>query len=146
VKPLDLSKQPPRSPRAALDGLTMLPRTIDKMRALLPGGNIGSYRIAGLSKRMLDAIGLEEEALQAVVASALSDDEVATWLREHADVSKYEEWNEYLLNRSIDDIAPERLAKFQADYPVSKELTSRKLVDLLEADDAEMFGRTKRPG
>src|SRR5579864_3254546 len=146
MKPLDLTKQPPRSPRAMLNGLTMLPRTIDKMRALLPGGNIGNYRIAGFSKRMLDAIGLEEDALRAVVARATSDNEVAACVRERADVSKYEEWNQYLLNRSIDHIAPENLAKFQADYPVSKTLTSRKLLDILEADDAEMFGQVKDPG
>jgi hypothetical protein len=130
----------------------MLPRTIDKMRALLPGGNIGAYRIAGatygpgLSKRMLQAVGLDEEALQAIVARATSDEEVAAWVREHADVSKYAEWNNYLLNRSLDDIPSEHLAKFHADYPVSKTLTSRKVADILEADDAEMFAKTKGAG
>ncbi|MBV9971796.1 MAG: DUF5069 domain-containing protein, partial [Candidatus Eremiobacteraeota bacterium] len=68
MEPLDLSKRPPRSPKLELDGLTMLPRTIDKIRATLPGGNLGPYRIAGFSQRMLDAIGVTEEQLRDAVA------------------------------------------------------------------------------
>jgi hypothetical protein len=37
MKPLDLTKTPPRSPREQLVGLVFIPRMIDKMRALLPG-------------------------------------------------------------------------------------------------------------
>jgi hypothetical protein len=43
MKPLDLTKTPPRSPREQLVGLVFIPRMIDKMRALLPGGNPGKY-------------------------------------------------------------------------------------------------------
>jgi hypothetical protein len=35
---LDLTKAPPRAPRETLAGVVFLPRTIDKMRATLPGG------------------------------------------------------------------------------------------------------------
>jgi hypothetical protein len=73
MEPLDLSKRAPRGPREKLDGLCMLPRTIDKMRALLPGGNVGSYKIPGVSQRVLDALEVKPEDLQAEVASAASD-------------------------------------------------------------------------
>ncbi|MBV8689631.1 MAG: DUF5069 domain-containing protein, partial [Candidatus Eremiobacteraeota bacterium] len=66
MEPLDLSKAPPRSPKLQLDGLVMLPRTIDKLRASLPGGNLGPYRIQGFSQRMLDAIGVTEGQLREV--------------------------------------------------------------------------------
>ena len=39
---LDLTKQPPRSPRATVGGFMILGRTIDKCRALL-FGKIGEY-------------------------------------------------------------------------------------------------------
>ena len=67
MTPLDLTKQPPRSPRAPLGhlDLVMAARTVDKIRATLPGGNIvfhskemgsyagmvgegGAYEVAGV--------------------------------------------------------------------------------------------------
>jgi hypothetical protein len=44
MTPLNLTVHPPRVPRAELDGLIFLPRTIDKVRATLPGGDIGGIR------------------------------------------------------------------------------------------------------
>lgn len=43
---IDLRTRPPRHPLAQLDGLVMLPRTIDKARALL-AGTIGDYDLQG---------------------------------------------------------------------------------------------------
>jgi len=140
MEPLDLSKAPPRSPKLALDGLKMLPRTIDKLRASLPGGSLGVYRIEGFSKRMLDTIGITEEQLREVVANAKSDDDVAKWLREHADTGKYEEFSQYISKRSIDDVTDK--AAFMERYPILKSRPGiYYLADMLEADDAEMFKR-----
>ncbi len=50
---LDLTTHPPRSPNLRLGGLLMLARTIDKLRASLPGGNLGVYYIRGFSATML---------------------------------------------------------------------------------------------
>ena len=52
---LDLTKQPPRGPRELLPtlDLLMIARTVDKLRATLPGGNLGSYQIPGFSTRLL---------------------------------------------------------------------------------------------
>lgn len=138
MEPLDLSKAPPRSPKLALDGLTMLPRTIDKVRATLPGGNSGVYRIGGFSERMLDTIGVTEDQMREAVANAKSDDDVAKWLREHADTSKYEEFSQYITKRSIDDVTDK--AAFMERYPILKRRPDiYYLADMLEADDAEMF-------
>jgi hypothetical protein len=138
MEPLDLSKAPPRSPKLALDGLTMLPRTIDKLRATLPGGNPGVYKIVGFSERMLNAIGVKEDELREVVASAESDEDVVQWLREHADTSKYSEFSQYISKRSIDDVTDK--AAFLERYPILKKRPDiYYLADMLEADDAEMF-------
>jgi len=138
MEPLDLSKRPPRSPKLELDGLTMLPRTIDKIRATLPGGNLGPYRIAGFSQRMLDAIGVTEEQLRDAVAGAKSDADVAAWLREHANTNAYSEFSSYIKNRSLEDL--DDPAAFAKRYPiVERRPDLHYLSDVLEADDAEMF-------
>jgi len=138
VEPLDLSKAPPRSPKAQLDGLAMLPRTIDKLRASLPGGNLGPYRIPGFSQRMLDAIGVTEDQLRDAVAKAKSDDDVVAWLRDNATTSAYPEFTSYITKRSLDHV--EDRAAFAKRYPIiEKRPDIYYLVDMLEADDAEMF-------
>lgn len=121
-----------------LDGLAMMPRTIDKLRATLPGGDPGVYKIEGFSKRMLDTIGVPEEQLRDAVASAKNDEDVAEWLRAHADTSKYEEFTQYITKRSIDDVTDKEA--FMERYPILKRRPDiYYLADMLEADDAEAF-------
>ncbi len=138
MEPLDLSKAPPRSPKLQLDGLAMMPRTIDKLRASLPGGNMGDYRIDGFSRRMLEMLGITEEQLRDAIASAKSDEDVSEWLREHADTSKYEEFTQYISKRSIDDVKDKEA--FMKRYPILERRPDiYYLADMLEADDAEAF-------
>ena len=143
MEPLDLTKQPPRSGREELDGLVMLPRTIDKIRATLPGGNLGSYQVTpGLSQRILDGIGVSEDQLRTVVASAKDDADVAAWLRAHADTSKYAEISELLRKRNLDDIQDKEA--FLKRYPILKKRPEiYYLLDMLDADDAELFATGK---
>lgn len=137
---LDLTRRPPRSPRLLLPNLDllMMARTVDKLRATLPGGNLGSYRIQGFSSHLLETLGIDEQALRDVVARASSDEEVAEWIRENSDPSRYEPINvalaELTIAQRLDD------AEWMARYPIATTLppeTSR--LDLLIADDAEMF-------
>jgi hypothetical protein len=144
VKPLDLSTRPPRSPREKLADLFFLPRTIDKMRALLPGGNIGSYKIDGMSTRILAAIGVSVEDLQAEVARAGSDEEVATWVLEHTEASKRDEANHIAMHRSIKDVPPENLDRIRQMYPDYEKVASGLFADIIDADDAAMFAREER--
>ena len=67
-----------------MEGLFMLPRTIDKLRANLPGGKIGTYTIRGsspllpgLSLVLLDGIGVTEQCLLDVVERASVEEEIA---------------------------------------------------------------------
>ena len=139
MQPLDLSKQPPRSPKVELDGLVMLARTIDKLRASLPSGNMGAYKIEGFSQRMLEAVGISEEQLREAVAQAQSDRDVVDWLRAHADWAKLVEASNAICHRNLDDV--DRV-KFAQRYPiVTKKPELYYLVDVLDADDADMFAR-----
>lgn len=142
MEPLDLTQQPPRSPRELLPGLDLLmaARTVDKLRATLPGGNIGDYQITGFSSSLLNALEITEAALRAAIASSSSDAEVADWIRRQSDPSHYDAINAKFEALTIG----ERLndPKFVARYPVAQRLppeSSR--LDLLIADDAEAFAR-----
>ena len=86
MQPLDLTTAPPRAPREALAGIVFLPRTIDKVRATLPGGALGAYNIPGFSQMMLEALGIELERSRAAVAEAAKDDDVAH-VRDRVDVA-----------------------------------------------------------
>jgi Domain of unknown function (DUF5069) len=139
---LDLSAHPPRSPREHLGDLEllMMARTVDKLRATLFGGNIGSYQITGFSSRLLEALGIPEALLREAVARAESDQQIADWIREHSEPARYAEINAQLERPTVG----ERLGdpQFVARYPIATRLppeTSR--LDMLVADDVETFGR-----
>ena len=138
---LDLTARPPRSSSEQLGGLIMLGRTIDKLRATLPGGNPGVYYIRGFSATMLKELGIEEDALRDVVARADSDDDVVAWVREHSDPSRYDEINALLRKRRIADRIDD--ADFVARYPVIASLPPEMpLIEMLDHDDRAMFERS----
>ncbi|HXP94082.1 MAG TPA: DUF5069 domain-containing protein [Candidatus Binatia bacterium] len=138
MTPLDLTKARPRPPTDQLDGVMFLPRTIDKARAYLPGGNRGEYNIPGLSEIFLQHLGLEADAFIAAVKDAATDADVAKWLRAHCDSAKYDSWNASLAERVLTDENRERIRE---RYPCAKRNPNlTKIVDILETDDRECVG------
>lgn len=137
MKPLDLTKARPRPPADMLDGLMFFPRTIDKARAYLPGGNRGEYNIPGLSEQFLKHLGIDADAFVEAVKNAATDADVAKWLREHTDPSKYQSWNESILSRAVND---ENRARLTERYPCVRRNPNMKIVDMLETDDKECVG------
>lgn len=84
TKAPDLTKQPPRSPRVRLGGYVILPRMLDKGRALL-AGTIGEYKYAcPLDEEFLDFAGIDGEALKQQLAAGLGDGEVLAWVQGNA--------------------------------------------------------------
>ncbi|MEA2690146.1 MAG: hypothetical protein QOD51_2753 [Candidatus Eremiobacteraeota bacterium] len=69
MEPLDLFSAHPRKARAALAGVTFLPRSIDKFRAALPGGNLAGYSLEGFAGRMLENLGIAPDGLANVWAA-----------------------------------------------------------------------------
>ena len=148
MKPLDLTAHPPRSPYEKMEGLLMLPRTIDKLRAKLPGGKIGSYTIRGSSPQLpgfslvlLDGIGVTDDRLLKIVEHAEVEQEIAHWLRRKADLSSVDTLNRRLLGRRIEDvlavIPPEVITKV---YPfIEKMAKTRSMFDVLLEDDRLTF-------
>ena len=142
MEPLDLTAAPPRSPRVQIGGLCMLARSIDKVRAQLPGGTPGVYVTErGLTKVLLQMLGVTHDQFREAVASAGSDDDVVQWLREHADVKRFPEINERLARWTLADNPPERWDIIDRLYP-NRPAGPRETVnvfDMLENDDREMF-------
>lgn len=137
MTPLDLTAGPPRAPRAELDGVIFLPRTIDKVRASLPGGRLGLYQIEGFSQMMLDMFGITLDALTAAVAGAASDGDAWSRLRAHVTPAKIAEWNAFVMAR--EPRGGNRAEALQA-YPWLKERPDLILsLDVLEEDDRQIF-------
>jgi hypothetical protein len=140
MEALDLTRRPPRSPRELLPELDLLmaARTVDKLRAMLPGGNLGAYQITGFSSRLLEALDIPEGLLRQAIAAADSDATVAAWIRAHSDPARYAEINARLERATVGERLGNR--EFVQRYPIATRLppeTSR--LDLLIADDADAF-------
>jgi hypothetical protein len=143
MEPLDLSTRPPRSCYAELDGLMLMPRTIDKLRALLPGGDSGGYvidaEIRGISGYLIRRLGIAEADLSEAVAAAKNDDDVASWLRERVDTSAYP-----AINKTLRRIAPHHTDDpeiFKREYAetMSAHPELETVVDVVDADDRRKY-------
>ncbi len=139
MEPLDLTVHIPRSSREELDGLAMLPRTIDKARASLPSGDLGPYHlIRGQSALLLKALGVEIDDFVEAVRNAKSDEDVGAWLRTKTDPQRYPEITKRILNATQDDISAEGRPRFESLYSPEMRAKHHNLCDLMEADDREL--------
>ena len=143
MEALDLRKQRPRSGYVELDGLLVMARTIDKLRAQLPGGHPGVYyingQIKGISGYLLERLGVDEADLLKAVASAKDEAEVAAWLREHTDASQYPTINETL--RRIKPKHSQDEAVFRAIYAetLAEHPEIEHIMDIVDADDERIW-------
>ncbi len=139
MEPLDLSKQPPRPPRAELDGVIFLPRSIDKARAYLDGGNRNGYNIPGVTGGMLERFGIAEDDFIATVGAASSEADVLAFVRKHASQTTLDEWNAFVKER--EPRGDRDLPVVHEIYPWLKNTDLRLVLDILAEDDRRMFAR-----
>lgn len=143
MEPLDLRNRPPRSPYEELDGLLLMPRTIDKLRAQLPGGDPGGYYISGpikgISGYLLERLGIGEDDLREAVRNAVTEDDVAAWLRRRTDASQYGAINATL--RRIKPKHAEDEAWLRAEYAatIAAHPELEFIIDMLDADDRRLY-------
>jgi uncharacterized protein DUF5069 len=148
MEPLDLTVAPPRRPHESIGGLVMLARTIDKLRAELPGGNRGEYQsVRGLTILQLEMLGIARDQLLDVVASAASDDEVVQWVHARSDESRYAAINQRLSQYTLADNPPERWAFVDTLYPNRPQLPRDQVnvFDMLAQDDRDCFAPSLSP-
>jgi len=66
--------------QAELAGIVFLPRSIDKVRASLPGGHLGPYQIEGFTLTMLASLGISIQEFTESVRTATDDADVAAFV------------------------------------------------------------------
>ncbi len=139
MQPLDLHFRPPRGPREKLAGLAFMPRTVDKLRAEMPGGKIGPYlnRSDGVSNYMCKRVGLDMEELREHVIAAKDEQELEAWLLRRLDPVAVEETNRKLEMLTIERLSPENLEIVKSHHPVMAHRPDLvRFFDIFEADDA----------
>lgn len=121
----------------------LMPRTIDKLRATLPGGNPGVYfvigKIKGISGYLLERLGVAEDELREAVRDAASEEDIARWLRERTDPAGYSAINQTL--RRIRPKHAEDETYFRSVYAetLAQHPDLEFIVDIIEADDRRLF-------
>jgi hypothetical protein len=80
----DLRISVPRSPNDALGGYVLLPRIIDKCRALVAGTN-GEYNYnCPLDRQFFDWAQVDAEQFQAEIAAGKTDQEMLAWVESNS--------------------------------------------------------------
>jgi len=141
---VDLTQHPPRSPRVRLGGYVILPRMLDKGRALL-AGKIGEYKYAcPLDQRFLELVGIDGESLKKELATGKGDGEILRWIEEHAKSKisdgEIEAWSCHQARRVPGDLeAREYFNQLHSKVAPQREDIST-WFDLLDLDDYVSFG------
>lgn len=142
MTPLDLRTHRPRGVRETLLGYYFLPRTIDKLRAELPGGNLGPFlnHDTGFSAYLVRRLGLDMNAFREAVAAAANEDDVVAWLRaQGVDPAGAEALNAKFETFVFSRMSKEDQELVRARHPRSGDRPDvDKLLDIIELDDAEL--------
>jgi hypothetical protein len=142
MTPLDLRTQRPRGVRETLLGYYFLARTIDKLRAELPGGDLGPFlnHDTGFSAYLVRRLGLDMHAFREAVAAAANEDGVVAWLRaqgldEAGAPAMNAKFETFVLSRmSAED---QELVRTRHPGSASRPQVD-KLLDIIEMDDDEL--------
>jgi hypothetical protein len=142
VTPLDLRTRRPRSARETILGFYFLPRTIDKLRAELPGGDLGEYlnHDTGFSAYVVRRVGLDMDEFRTAVARLPDESVLTEWLAARIDANAAPALNAKLETFVVDRMSPEDQALVREHHPVMAlrpELTC--VLDILDADDERTF-------
>jgi hypothetical protein len=142
MTPLDLTKTRPRGVREPMLGYHFLARTIDKLRAELPGGEIGPFlnHDTGFSAYVIRRMGLDMNELRDVVARAPDEASVAEWIAQRVDLNGAQALNAKLETFVVERMSDEDQALVRQRHPIMAQRPDlTKLLDILEADDDDLF-------
>lgn len=144
MTPLDLRTHRPRPVRDMLLGFYLLPRTIDKLRAELPGGDLGLYvnHDTGFSAYIVRRLGLDMNDFRNAVAAAPDEDAVTAWLAARVDAAAAPAFNAKLESFVVERMSAEDQVLVRERHPV---MTQRpelsNILDVLDADDELTFAK-----
>jgi len=142
LTPLDLRAHRPRPVRATILGFYLLPRTIDKLRAELPGGNLGFYmnHDTGFSAYVVRRVGLDMNDFRNAVAAAPDEEAVVAWLAARIDSAAAPALNAKLESFVVERMSAEDQALVRRRHPVMAQRPDLSIIlDVLDADDELTF-------
>ena len=125
-------------------GFYFLPRTIDKLRADIPGGHPGPYfnHENGFSAFVVRKIGVSMPELRDVVARASDEREVEAWLAARVDATQAPALNAKIETFTASRMSPDDRVLVRARHPVMAGRPDLdKIVEILDADDELLFAR-----
>lgn len=140
----DLTKQPPRSPRARLGGYVLLPRLLDKCRAEIAGKS-GEYHFnCPLDQQFLSFVGVDAQLLKTEVATGKGDGEILDWINSHASLQRAP-WEIMQWSAWRDQVAPSDLETREFFNDLHKDAGPNRTdvvtwCDMLDLDDYVTFG------
>ncbi|MGB6984347.1 MAG: DUF5069 domain-containing protein [Candidatus Aquilonibacter sp.] len=140
MTPLNLRVTRPRGVRETILGYYFLPRTIDKLRAELPGGDTGPFlnHDTGFSAYVVRRLGLDMHEFRDAVAAASSEDDVIAWLRDRIDPAGAPALNAKLETFVVSRMSTEDQALVHQRHQISRPGLDG-ILDILEADDELTF-------
>jgi hypothetical protein len=140
----DLTQRPPRSPRVRLGGYCILPRVLDKGRALV-AGKIGEYKFAcPLDQQFLQFAGIDSGKLKKQLETGKGDGAILEWVRKNSSTqpaaAQILAWSMHQEQRAPSDTEARKYFNdlHEKVAPQRDDLTS--WFDLLDADDFGSFG------
>lgn len=144
IPALNLNQRPPRSPRVRLGGYTILPRLLDKARAVI-AGTAGEYKYNNPNDgHFFRFTGIAPEALLEQVKSGAGDWDILLWVNEHAplkrtalEISQWADWSESVAFNDVEmrEWFTEQIKRLN---PAREDL--RGTFDYLDLDDHVSFG------
>jgi hypothetical protein len=144
VPPNDLTQRPPRGARVRLGGYCILPRMLDKGRAVIAGKQ-GEFKFAcPLDQEFLQFAGIDPEKLRELLAAGKGDGEILEWIlanqKNKLHPHEIEAWSCYQDRR-----APGEADKREYLHNIHKEIGPKRAdivtwFDLLDLDDFVSYG------
>jgi hypothetical protein len=144
VPPTDLTKRPPRSTRARLGGYVLLPRIIDKARAVAAGTN-GEYNYAcPLDMEFFEFTSVDPQAFKKQIDAGLGDGALLAWVQKNAGTKRSPHeinlWSRYQEDRTPSGVEMrEYFNQAQKEVAPGREDIST-WFDWLDLDDYASYG------
>jgi hypothetical protein len=140
----DLTQRPPRSPRVRLGGYAILPRVLDKGRAVI-AGTAGEYKFAcPLDQQFLTFAGIDPERLREQLATGKGDGEILAWVTANAKnqptPAHIAAWSAWQDQRAPGDVGSREFFQGLHAQVAAKREDVATWFDLLDLDDYASFG------
>jgi hypothetical protein len=144
IKPQDLNKQAPHSPRERLAGFAIANRTVDKCRASVTG-KLGQYHYdCPLDNMLFSFKGITADQFKSAVQAAKDYDDVGIWLQANGTLKTADEiktWSDEMEASSLYKNPDKRDYFVENCHKLGLNPQMNTTFDWLEADDRESFRR-----